>query len=139
MTIIDAAQWASPTPKGGHEMPSPFLGTRLKALRTERGWSQADLATRIDSDARQVSRYENSRISPSLEGLVKIAETLDITVDYLVVETAVRRPLHAVANPIEAHAADLATLSDDDRATITNVIDALVTKAKLRLITTGAS
>lgn len=72
-------------------MPSPFLGARLKALRTERGWSQADLATRIDSDARQVSRYENSRISPSLEDLVRIAETLDITVDYLVVETATRR------------------------------------------------
>lgn len=31
-------------------------GDRLKTLRTERGWSQADLAEKIGSDARQVSR-----------------------------------------------------------------------------------
>ena len=67
------------------------------------------------------------------------SRTLPITVDYLVVETATRRLLNAPTNHIETHAADLATLSDNDGATITNVIDALVTKAKLRLITTGAS
>lgn len=94
--------------------------------------------SRAASSARQVSRYENGRISPSLEGLVKIAETLDVTVAYLVVETATRRPLHTPANPIETRAADLAALNDDDRAAITNVIDALITKNKLHLITGGA-
>jgi hypothetical protein len=38
----------------------------------------------------------------------------------------------------DAHLADLDQLSDEERATITNLIDALVTKAKLRLITGGA-
>ncbi|WP_020579294.1 helix-turn-helix domain-containing protein [Actinopolymorpha alba] len=46
-------------------MPSPFHGDRLKALRTEAGWSRAELATKIDSDARQVSRYEYNKVAPA--------------------------------------------------------------------------
>jgi hypothetical protein len=38
----------------------------------------------------------------------------------------------------DARLADLDQLTDEERVTITNVIDALVTKAKLRLITGGA-
>jgi transcriptional regulator with XRE-family HTH domain len=57
------------------------LGDRIKQLRTERHWSQADLATAIGSDARQVSRYENGRITPSLDALARIAETLDTSLD----------------------------------------------------------
>lgn len=49
MTVINPGQWASTTPPGGHDMPRPFHGDRLKALRTERGWSQADFAT-LDPD-----------------------------------------------------------------------------------------
>ena len=39
---------------------------------------------------------------------------------------------------VDAHLADLDQLTDEERAAITNVIDAFVTKAKLRLITGGA-
>jgi transcriptional regulator with XRE-family HTH domain len=116
-------------------MPSPFHGDRLKTLRTERGWSQAELAEKIGSDARQVSRYENGRVAPSLDVLARIGEVLDITVDHLLYEAAERRPLTRPHNPLDARLADLDQLTDDERTTITNVIDALVTKAKLRLIT----
>ncbi len=56
-------------------MPTPFLAERLKTLRAEAGWSQGELADKSDSDGRQVSRYENGRITPSLEALVRIPET----------------------------------------------------------------
>lgn len=46
-------------------MPSPVHGDRLKALRTEAGWSQTELATTINSDARQVSRYGNNKVPPA--------------------------------------------------------------------------
>lgn len=32
MTIIDAAEWASPPPSGGHQRPSPFHGDRRRRL-----------------------------------------------------------------------------------------------------------
>ena len=120
-------------------MPSPFHGDRLKTLRTEAGWSQAELATKIGSDARQVSRYENNKVAPGLEAMIRIAEVFNVTVDYLLFDTADRRPLNAPSSTVDARLADLDQLTDDERATITNVIDALVTKAKLRLITGDAS
>jgi transcriptional regulator with XRE-family HTH domain len=39
-------------------------GEIVKALRKERGWSQADLATHVGGDAGQISRYENGKDQP---------------------------------------------------------------------------
>ncbi|GAB3170617.1 hypothetical protein GCM10027059_37350 [Myceligenerans halotolerans] len=58
-----------------------------------------------------------------------------ISVDHLVIDDVPRRPLNTPATIIDARLADgLDTLTDDERTTITNVIDALITKAKLRAI-----
>jgi transcriptional regulator with XRE-family HTH domain len=138
VTVIDAAEWSSRDNSGGHDKPSPFLAERLKTLRTEAGWSQAELADKVDSDGRQVSRYENGRITPSLEALVRIAETFNASVDHLVIESAARRPLHAPENILGDQLADLATLDPDDQAAILKVLDAFVTKTKLRALTGGA-
>lgn len=46
---------------------------------------------------------------------------------------------YLVAAAVEARLADLDDLTDDERATITAVIGAITTKAKLRLLTGGAS
>jgi len=120
-------------------MPSPFLAERLKTLRTEAGWSQNELADKIDSDGRQVSRYENGRITPSLEALVRIAQTFNVSVDYLVIPDAQRRPLHSPEHAFGDKLADLANLDDSDQAAILKILDALVTKNKLRALTGGAS
>jgi len=120
-------------------MPSPFLAERLKALRAEAGWSQAELAEKIDSDGRQVSRYENGRITPSLEALVRIAETFNVSIDYLVITTAHRRPLHSAQNLLGDRLADLATLDPDDQHAMLKVLDALVMKHKLQTLTGNAS
>jgi transcriptional regulator with XRE-family HTH domain len=119
-------------------MPSPFHGDRRKAPRTEAGWSQAQLAAKIDSDARQVSRYENNKVGPGLEAVIRMAPVFNVSVDYLLIDDAERRPLNAPSSHVDARLADLDHLTDEERATITNVIDALATKAKLRVITGGA-
>ena len=63
-----------------------------------------------------------------------MAEVFNVTVDYLLFVNAERQPLNAPISVVDARLADLDQVSDDERTTITNVIDALVTKAKLRLI-----
>lgn len=67
-----------------------------------------------------------------------MAETFNVTVDYLLIERAERRPLNAPSNHVDARLADLDQLTDEERATITNVIDALGTNAKLRLVSPAA-
>lgn len=116
-------------------MPSSFQPHRLRELRTERGWSQAELAAKIDSDARQVSRYEGGKVAPSLEAVVRIADVFNVAVDYLVIPDASRRPLHAPENALADQLAAFATLDPDDQAALLKVLDALVTKTKLRALT----
>lgn len=131
-----APEWLYQHQPGGAVMS---LRDRVHELRKERGWSQAELASRIGADAGQISRYENGRITPSADAIVRLAEVFDVTTDYLLIETAPRRPLHAPEDALGDKLADLASLNDNERALVLGVIDVITTKAKLRLITGGAS
>ncbi len=88
------------------------IGEQIKDLRKERGWSQADRATKINGDAGQISRYENGKITPSVEAIVKFAELFDVSVDYLLVEDAPRRPFRQAHDEFGTRLADLDKLSD---------------------------
>ena len=68
------------TPLNEVTMPLP---DQIKVLRKEHGWSQADLATRVGGDAGQISRYENGKITPSVDVVVRLAEIFDVNTDYL--------------------------------------------------------
>ena len=49
------------------------MKNRLKALRAERGWSQAELAERIDVSRQTVNSIETGKYDPSLPLAFKIA------------------------------------------------------------------
>jgi transcriptional regulator with XRE-family HTH domain len=95
----------------------------VKTLRKERGWSQADLATHVGGDAGQISRYENGKISPSIDVVVKLSEAFDVATDYLLVEGTARRPFRAPTDLLGERPANLDQLSDDDRAALIHIID----------------
>ena len=59
------------------------FGEKLKSLRTVRGLTQQQLATRIGITKSVISAYESSMRSPSLDSLKKIAVTFGVTTDYL--------------------------------------------------------
>ncbi len=109
-------------------MSSPFQAHRLRELRTEHGWPEADLATKIDSDARQVSRYEGGKVAPGMNTVVRIAETFDIAVDYLVIARTPRRPVHAPTNALADHFRAFTTLPPSDQAALFRILDAFGTK-----------
>jgi putative transcriptional regulator len=49
------------------------MTNRLRALRAERGWSQADLAERLGVSRQTVNAVETERYEPSLSLAFKIA------------------------------------------------------------------
>lgn len=60
------------------------LGQALRKLRTERGWSQSDLALRAQMDRNYLSLIELGCNSPSVRMLVRLCSALDVnTVDVL--------------------------------------------------------
>jgi putative transcriptional regulator len=49
------------------------MKNRLKVLRAERGWSQADLAQRLDVSRQSVNAIETGKYDPSLPLAFRIA------------------------------------------------------------------
>jgi transcriptional regulator with XRE-family HTH domain len=66
--------------------PAQGAGERLRELRTARGWSQEELASRAALSVTTVRRYERGNLPRPLEPLLKIAELLETSVDELVLD-----------------------------------------------------
>ena len=54
------------------------LGQALRKLRTERGWSQSDLALRVEMYRNYLSLIELGRSSPSVRMLMRLCMALDV-------------------------------------------------------------
>ena len=54
------------------------LGLAVRKLRTERGWSEADLALRVGMDRNDLSLVELGRNSPSVRMLMRLCMALDV-------------------------------------------------------------
>jgi putative transcriptional regulator len=54
---------------------------RLPVLRAERGWTQADLAERLDVSRQTIVSIEKGKYDPSLPLAFKIAELFDAQIE----------------------------------------------------------
>ena len=58
-----------------------MIYTRIKVLRAERDWTQADLADRVGISRQAVISIEKYKYTPSLELAFKIAEAFGVSID----------------------------------------------------------
>lgn len=61
-----------------------MIKERLKELRLEKKLTQAVFAGAIDTNQRQVSKWEIGRLEPNIAMLIKIADYFEVSIDYLV-------------------------------------------------------
>ncbi|HEV2533393.1 helix-turn-helix transcriptional regulator [Phenylobacterium sp.] len=57
------------------------MKNRLKVLRAERDWSQADLAERLDVSRQSVNAIETGKYDPSLPLAFRIARLFDMAIE----------------------------------------------------------
>ncbi len=57
------------------------MKNRLKVLRAERDWSQADLADKLDVSRQTVNAIETGKYDPSLPLAFKIAELFGMKIE----------------------------------------------------------
>jgi putative transcriptional regulator len=57
------------------------MNNRLKILRAERNWSQADLAERLQVSRQSVNAIETGKYDPSLPLAFKIARVFGLTIE----------------------------------------------------------
>lgn len=59
------------------------MNNRLRVLRAERDWSQADLADRLQVSRQSVNAIETGRFDPSLPLAFKLARLFSTTIEQI--------------------------------------------------------
>ena len=73
---------------------------RIKELRQKRNITQIRLSTEIEVSQETISAYENGKAEPRLDNLVKIADFLNTSTDYLLGRIDDDSPLVDLANNV---------------------------------------
>jgi transcriptional regulator with XRE-family HTH domain len=63
------------------------FGKRLLEARKKKGISQEELAKKLKTKGPAIGRYERDEMKPSIEAAAKIANILEVSLDYLVGQT----------------------------------------------------
>ncbi len=69
------------------------VGERLKKAREARGLKQKDLAVILGMNRSNISRMESGNVMPKIDTLLKIKETLHISIDWLLTGQSVMESL----------------------------------------------
>jgi len=67
------------------------MENHLRALRSDRGWSQSALADRLEVSRQSVNAIETGRYDPSLPLAFRIAELFDVPIEHVFVSPSRRR------------------------------------------------
>jgi transcriptional regulator with XRE-family HTH domain len=116
------------------------LGNRIRRLRQERGWSQAQLAMKLKIHQKQVSGYERDVHAPSTDLLIRVATLFDVSLDYLAFDDRndARRVTVADRELLEK-LEELDRLPEGDRATVKAVLDTFILKRRLQGLAESAA
>lgn len=88
------------------------FGNRLRALRTGKGWTQEELASRLRLTKSVVSAYETSLRYPSYDILIRICSIFNVSSDYML--------------GIEKHKTlDISNLSEENEQLVRQLVTAL--------------
>lgn len=87
-----------------------FSGNRLKALRKEKGLSQAELARTLGVAGPSITKYERGERSPEPNTLGKILDFFDVSLDYMYGRSGERNAERLL---MQERDMDLAKLLDD--------------------------
>jgi len=60
------------------------MSTRLRQLRVERGWTQAQLADRASVAQSTLSQYESGTVNPTLKVAQRIASALGVSLEAII-------------------------------------------------------
>ena len=101
---------------------------RLIQIRKSQGLTQQGLADAAELHINQIRRYEAGSSQPTLEGLIKLAKTLHVSLDDLVFENDERGPSEKLKLLFEA----IDKLNGDEQLIIQELLEGMVLKYEAR-------
>jgi len=106
------------------------FGTRLKELRKAKGWTQKELASKVEIRFSQLNKYESGLHAPPLEKLVELADVLDTDLDYLLTGSRSEGVPIRSTRLLERFR-ELEDFSSEDREMVMKLIDAMIVKRRV--------
>lgn len=103
------------------------LGQHIIALRKAKGLSQSELGKKIGTSGDIIGRYERDEVKPSIEVIIKTADALEVSIDFLVGKTNFE-----IDKDTLKRIQDVSTLPVEERRQVFMVIDALIRDFKTR-------
>jgi len=101
-----------------------ILAEKIMRLRKQQGWSQEDLAVRLDISRQSVSKWESGASIPDLDKIIKLSDLFGVSTDFLLKDEMDEIPATAIR-------------SEEPALTITNTVDAA--NAKVHMDTVSAA
>ena len=105
------------------------LGQKITQLRKEKKLSQVDVAKAVGVSRDAISKYERDDIIPSVENAKKIAQTLGVSLDYLVSQDD---NVEVVDTDMLNRMKEIQRLGNEDKNTVTKIIDAFIRDTKTK-------
>ena len=111
---------------------------RLKELRKSKNLSQSELGRLVELHYTHIGRYERGISKPSTGTLKRLAESLGVTIDYLIdgeTDDVARAKLED--RELLTQFREVEKLSDEDKTVVKKLLDAFLTKKKIQELATS--
>lgn len=103
------------------------FGVQVMNVRKRKGISQGDLGKQVGTSGDIIGKYERDEVKPSIEVASKIADALEVSLDYLVGKTNVEIDAKTLRR-----LQDIQLLNDQDKAHIFELLDAFLRDRKTK-------
>ncbi|MCB9251870.1 MAG: helix-turn-helix transcriptional regulator [Flavobacteriales bacterium] len=105
------------------------FGQHIAALRKRKGISQGDLGKSVGTSGDIIGKYERDEVKPSVEVASKIADTLEVSLDYLLGKISLELDKKTLKR-----LQDIEKLPEADKQNIFYALDGLIKAAKINAL-----
>lgn len=100
---------------------------RIAEVRKKQNLSQAVLGDMLNSSGDMIGRYERGLVFPSIEVVNKIADILEVSIDYLVCKTDLE-----LDNDMVSRLEKIASMPQEEKKLVYRVVDSLIREYNTR-------
>lgn len=105
------------------------FGSLVAELRKQKGISQTDLASQLGIHKNVLGRYERNEVFPSIDIARKVADILEVSLDFLTGKEEVQ-----IDKVTSKRILEVSKFEEQDKDHIFSVIDAFIAKRKIQSI-----
>lgn len=85
------------------------LGEKITLLRKQKGWSQEELADKLDISRQSVSKWESNASVPDLDKIIKLSVIFSVSTDYLLKDEEQNLPMSEEVIGIDGYEEEVPT------------------------------